>query len=524
MRKQASWLILLALAGCQLTHLVDDKSSTSEVTSPPTTAEDANAASKNTSATETKTQTPAPTPQEQTDLWKRISMQFNLSAPADNKTVNYYRRWYINHPKHLAIVAKRAEPFLYLITEKIEQNGLPLELTLLPIVESSFDIFAYSYGRAAGIWQFVPSTGKLYGLKQNYWYDGRRDINAATDAAVKYLSYLGKTFDGNWEQAIAAYNAGSGTVLRAIRKNKKRHQPTDFFSLNLPKETTGYVPKLLALADVVAHQEKYGISIPKIANKPVLAQVELDQQIDLALAAKYAGISIQQIQTYNPGFNRWATLPDGSYTLLLPLDKVAPFNTALKTHEGDGIKLVRYQVKSGDNLISIAKKYHTTPGVIRTANNMRNNLIRINQYLMIPTSVTNEKKYTLSVANRLAKIQQRARGQYKLNHTVTAGESFWTIAKKYKVSHAAIAKWNGMSPRDPLKIGKHLVIWKSSKNGAVIRSVFYQVRKGDTISDIAAKFKVRTTDIIQWNHLKKQKYLKPGQQLKLYVDVTKVSV
>lgn len=171
------------------------------------------------------------------------------------------------NPGHLQAIASRAEPFLYLITEKVEQRGLPLELVLLPIVESSFDPFAYSHGSAAGLWQFISSTGKRYGLKQNFWYDGRRDVAAATDAALDYLTVLNQHFDGDWYHAIAAYNSGEGRVTRAIKANKKAGKPIDFFSLDLPKETSGYVPKLIALADVIANQEKYGISIPAIENR-----------------------------------------------------------------------------------------------------------------------------------------------------------------------------------------------------------------------------------------------------------------
>ncbi|MDW1632071.1 transglycosylase SLT domain-containing protein, partial [Vibrio sp. Y176] len=196
---------------------------------------------------------------------------------------------------------------------------LPMELALLPVVESSFDAFAYSHGSAAGLWQFVPGTGKMMGLEQNYWYDGRRDVAASTDAALDYLVQLNERFDGNWEHAIAAYNSGGGRVSSAIRKNKKLGKPVDFFSLDLPKETSSYVPKLLALADVVANQEKYGIDIPSIPNKPVLTLVDPKEQLDLAIAADYAGIGVKELQSYNPAYNQWSTAPEGPHQLLIPV-------------------------------------------------------------------------------------------------------------------------------------------------------------------------------------------------------------
>lgn len=463
------------------------------------------------------------TPQEQDDVWQRIAMQFKLGIPKD-PSVDAQREWFLKNPGHLQAIASRAEPFLYLITEKVEQRGLPLELVLLPIVESSFDPFAYSHGSAAGLWQFISSTGKRYGLKQNFWYDGRRDVAAATDAALDYLTVLNQHFDGDWYHAIAAYNSGEGRVARAIKANKKAGKPIDFFSLDLPKETSGYVPKLIALADVIANQEKYGISIPAIENRPVLATVDPKEQLDLAIAARYAGLTVKELQSFNPAYNQWATAPNGPHQLLIPVEKVERFNLAMEENRGKGIKVVRYKVKSGDTLSTIADKYNTTAKVIKEANQIASNQIRVGSYLFVPTSVKDEKAYALSVSNRLAKTQSVPRGQYQLTHTVNSGESLWTIAKQYNVPYQSLAKWNGMAPKDALRKGQKLVIWKDSKpTSGVIRTVTYKVRSGDTLSGIANKFKVKTADIVKWNDLNSTQYLKAGQQLKLYVDVTKFS-
>jgi membrane-bound lytic murein transglycosylase D len=399
-----------------------------------------------------------------------------------------------------------------------------MELALLPIVESSFDAFAYSHGSAAGLWQFVPATGEYYGLAQNFWYDGRRDVVAATDAALTYLARLNARFDGDWNNAIAAYNSGGGRVNSAIRKNRNLGKPTDFFSLDLPKETSGYVPKLLALADIIANQEKYGIEIPAITNKQVVELVNPKEQLDLAIAADYANISVKELQSLNPAYNQWATAPDEHQQMLIPVGSVDSFHQKVAENRGKGMRLVRYQVQSGDSLSVLAQKYNTTTRVIQTANNLPGHSIRVGQHLMIPTSTQEEKAYALSSANRLAQTQSRARGQYQLTHTVESGDSLWTIARANKVSHQSLAKWNGMGPRDTLRIGQKLVIWKNGSEGAIIRTVFYKVRSGDTISAIASRFKVKSNDIIKWNELQKSKYLQPGQKLKLYVDVTKVSV
>ncbi|EPU5980156.1 LysM peptidoglycan-binding domain-containing protein [Vibrio vulnificus] len=527
MRFKFSWVFaLLLLSGCQSLQTESNTSAT-----PKTNASQAKSSQQTAKKVKSSDKTlknvapeqPVVTPQTQEDVWQRIAMQLSLEVP-DHEKVDYYRTWYLKHPNHLKTVSQRATPFLYLITEKIEARDLPLELALLPVVESSFDPFAYSHGSAAGLWQFVPGTGKMYGLEQNFWYDGRRDVAAATDAALDYLTYLNKRFDGNWNHAIAAYNSGGGRVSSAIRKNNKLGEPTDFFSLDLPKETSGYVPKLLALADIIANQEKYGIDIPAIPNQPVLTLVDPKEQLDLAIAAQYAGLPVKELQSYNPAYNQWSTAPEGPFQLLIPVDKAEEFLAKVEENRGKGMKMVRYKVCSGDTLSVLAEKHNTTSEVIRTANSLNGNNIRVGQYLLIPTSQKDASAYTLSAANRLAKTQATARGKYKLTHTVKSGESLWSIAKANKVDHQALAKWNGMGPRDTLRIGQDLVIWKESSEGAIIRTVFYKVRSGDTISGIATKFKVKSNDIVKWNALQNQKYLKPGQQLKLYVDVTKVSV
>ncbi|GAM69089.1 membrane-bound lytic murein transglycosylase D precursor [Vibrio sp. JCM 19236] len=210
----------------------------------------------------------------------------------------------------------------------------------------------------------------MYGLEQTYWYDGRRDVEASTDAALNYLTYLSERFDGNWNHAIASYNSGSGRVSSAIRQNRRHGKPIDFFSLKLPKETSGYVPKLMALADIVANQEKYGVSIPPIANKPVLVSVDPKEQLDLGIAAQYAGISVKELQSYNPAYNQWATAPEGPHQLLIPIEKKEQFEKQVQENRGKGIKVTRYKVQPGDTLSQIAQAHNTTMDAIKTANGM----------------------------------------------------------------------------------------------------------------------------------------------------------
>ena len=463
---------------------------------------------------------------EMKDLWQRVRSQLRFSFE-DNKRIAAQRNWYLKHPSYMKRVALRAKPFLHLIVEKIEQQNVPMELALLPIVESAFDPFAYSHGRAAGMWQFIPSTGKRFGMKQTWWYDGRRDVLASTQGAIDYLNYLVEMFDGNWLHALAAYNSGEGRVQRAIRKNKKVGKPSDFWNLDLPKETRAYVPKLLALADILANGDKYSFDWPVIENVPLTEEVMVGSQIDLALAADMAGLPVKELHALNPGYNRWATDPNGPHHLLLPIDKVENFTDKLaKTDKSERLNWVRHKVKSGDSLLKLAKQYHTTPDIISQVNELKSNVIIAGEHLIVPVALKSLDSYSLSQEQRLVKTQSEKSGSHKLNHTVKSGDTFWDLSREYKVNLRQLAKWNGMAPTDTLRPGKTLVIWvnqvtKGQNDDAVMRSLTYTVRNGDSLARIAGKFNVKVSDLQKWNQSKLKKYLQPGQKLKIFVDVTR---
>ena len=465
------------------------------------------------------------------DVWERVRLGLSMHIPND-KRVESQRRWYLRHPAYMQRVSNRARPFLYYIVEELEKHEMPLEIALLPIVESAFDPFAYSHGRASGMWQFIPGTGKNYGMKQTWWYDGRRDVIASTQGAIKYLQRLHKMFDGNWLHALAAYNSGEGRVMRAIRKNKRNGKATDFWSLNLPRETEAYVPKLLALADILAKQEQYQFAWPSIENKQVIEVVEIDSQIDLALAAKLAGLSTKELHALNPGYNRWATDPAGPHRLVVPLAKAESFKIAMaQTSAKDRLNWIRHEVRSGDSLGKLASQYHTSIDVIKRINNMRKSTIYVGDFLLVPVALKNLDEYALSSEQRLARQQSKQNGQFQLEHTVVKGDTLWDIARLYKVNHRSLAKWNGMAPTDPLKLGKRLVVWVNQKNSGiktasvaqngVMRKLTYTVRSGDSLARIANKFKVSVKDITRWNNINQKSYLQPGQRLKLIVDVTR---
>lgn len=461
-----------------------------------------------------------------TDVWHRVSSQFVFDIPEQRRITNQ-KNWYLTHPEYMQRVMKRASPFIFYIVEEIESRNMPLELALLPIVESAFDPFAYSHGRAAGMWQFIPGTATRFGMKQTWWYDGRRDVIASTQGALDYLDYLHRYFDGDWLHALAAYNSGEGRVKRAIQLNEKKGKNTDFWTLDLPRETRAYVPKLLALADIVKNHDDYNFDWPEVKNEQVVEVVEIGSQIDLALAAELSEIDVNALHALNPGFNRWATDPDGPHRLLLPASQAAIFSDNLaQIAAQDRLNWIRHTIKSGDSLLKLANQYHTTAEIIKQVNELKSNVIIAGDHLMIPVALKSLSAYALSNEERLAAKQNRKRGDYKFAHTVVKGDTLWDISREYNVSVKSLAKWNGLAPKDTLKLGQELVVWvdkvsDSAREDAIIRQVSYQVRKGDSLSRIASKFNVKTKDIVRWNGLNPKRYLQPGQTLILHIDVTR---
>ncbi len=453
----------------------------------------------------------------------------------DNPRTTAERDWFVRHPDYLDRVFTRAQRYMPYIVQELKRRDMPLELALLPIVESAYDPFAYSHGRAAGLWQMIPGTARRFGVKQNWWYDGRRDVVDSTRAALDYLEYLLELNDGDWLNAIASYNSGEGNVLRAVRRNRNAGKPIDFWHLRLPRETSMYVPKLLALVEIVSEPAQYGLSLPVVLDEQQFVVADIGSQLDLSLAAELAGVDVDTVYRYNPGYNRWSTDPSGPHRLVVPVDLATDFETALaEVPEGERVRWKRHKVRNGEAISQIAAKYNTTVSTIRAANNLRGNMIRAGHYLMIPVAKKPLSAYSQSADARLAKTQNRKRKGSKVEHIVKNGESFWTISRRYGVTHRQLAAWNGMAPGDTLSVGRRLVVWTNaaasgpavspvSSTGSTTRKLRYTVRNGDSLYLIARKFRVGIDQIARWNKIDKNKILRPGQKLTMYVDVTKQS-
>lgn len=451
------------------------------------------------------------------NLWVRISDDMQLDFP-DNQRIRQQRATILRSDNHLATIASRAEPYLYLIVEEIERRGLPMELVTIPMIESMFDPHARSRSNAVGLWQFVPQTGRNFGLRHDSWYDGRRDVLASTNAALDYFEYLNRFFDGDWLQTIAAYNAGEGRVRNAILRNQKRGRPTDYWSLDLPRETRMYVPKVLAMADVLSNPEKYNVTLPTLANEPRLRVVNTEGQIDLHVAAQLAGLRPADLKEVNPALSRWTTSPKGPYRLLVPVEYADSLELALADlPKRERIPTRSYRVVSGDTLSRIAMQNGVSVNQLKVANNLRGNTLRRGQTLAIPSdgkpvAAAPAVRQPQSKPTRIA-----ATTGSKRHYKVRSGDTLWNISRAHGVTHGELAKWNGLNAKSALKPGMQLVIWPKSA-ASRDKSMVYQVRRGDSLSSIAARFQVAVVDVMRWNQLDKSGYIKPGQELTLFVN------
>lgn len=457
------------------------------------------------------------------DLFERIRKGYTLSD-IDHPSVDMELRWFVKHPDYLDRTFKRGERYLHHIVGELEARNMPLELALLPVVESAFNPVAYSRARASGLWQFISETGRRYGLKQNWYYDGRRDVIASTSAALDYLQFLHDEFDGDWLLAVAAYNCGEARVAREVAKNARAGKPTDYFSLKLPRETRAYVPKLLAMRRIVGDPTSHGLAFAPIPNAPYFVKVDVGGQLDLHVAAELADLSKEEILALNPAFNHWITDPDGPHHILVPVDRNDRFKEGIAAlPPSERVRVVYHRVRRGDTLGEIADKYGISVAAIKNANKIRGSMIHPGQELLIAAA---PKGMQLPSEAQLASYEDEkpARGRVPSDkHVVRRGDTLWSIAKTHGVSMHRLASSNGLDSSDTLSIGQVLSIPGTARlaatdSSAVARSTTYVVRRGDSLSTIATKFRVRLSDLLGWNNLSKRSVIKPGQRLVMYID------
>lgn len=383
------------------------------------------------------------------DIWDRIRAGFAMES-LDNKHVAEYEKWYASRPRYIERLMDRAEPYLHYIVEEVEKRGMPTELVLLPAIESAFVPTAYSRAHAVGLWQFIPATARRYDLKMNWWYDGRRDVIESTRAALDYLQFLHEEFKGNWFYALAGYNAGEGSIAYAIKRNRSKGRDIHYSSLRLKSETRRYVPKLIAFKNIINEPERFGITLPAVANEPYFAVVDTGGQIDLNVVRELTGINPKDLRHLNAAFKRWSTDPDGPHRLLVPLAKAAPLETALaELPESARVKWGSYTIREGDTLGGIARRYGVSVSALQRSNRLRGTLIRAGKTLLIPLSPGAQEVATAGAGDQ----------QGSLVHRVRSGDTLWGIARRYNVYISQLTRWNSITTNDTLRLGQNIVVY-----------------------------------------------------------------
>jgi len=484
------------------------------------------------------------------DLWQRIKNGYAIPDSTSPLT-RTHESWYSSRPDYVRRMVERSQRYLFHVVEEVEKRGMPSEIALLPMIESAYNPKAYSTSRASGIWQFIPSTGKHFGLQQNWWFDNRRNITFATDAALTYLQKLHAMF-GAWDLALAAYNAGEGTVSRAIERNRKLGLPTDYENLNLPAETKNYVPKLQAVKNIMTNPSNYGLNIQTIANTPYFAKVTAPAQIDARLAAKLAEISDEEFLALNPSFNRpLIKSEEKNLELLLPIVSAQTFRTNLESYNKPLVSWQTYFAKPGERLEKIAKQFGIHVNKLRDVNDLpANKKIKKPATIIVPNGkVTdfkpdpNQKTSAINSANAAEMIAASAadgrdplQNDEKTGSTLTAsenepnigasvthkveqGESIYGIAKRYGITVKQLKTDNGLKSSS-LLTGQILTINSNQpKSNASKNRKTYIVKRGDTLHSIAERFDVALIDLKRWNNLKGN-HIEPGSKLNILESVT----
>jgi len=398
------------------------------------------------------------------NAWDQLRAGFQLEHHADNPQVQKEIEEITKNKLYLNRFVKNAQPYLYYILQETKEQQLPTEIALLPMIESTYNPFAHSTAGASGLWQIMPETGKIYDVQQNWWFDGRRDIQNSTRAALSHLNKLKKRFNGNWNLTLAAYNSGHGTVLEAIKQHKL--EDPKFWDLKLPRETRNYIPKLLAFAHIINHPKKYNVQLPDFDYKPHFVAIDTKTQMELYQAAEYANIPIQKIYQLNPGFNQWATDPNGPHRVNVPTHKAEIFKEQLYASSGNNrVTWLKHKVTTGDSLIKLAKLYRVSVDTLMRTNQLTKSLIKINQELLIPKNANMSPLTTNTTHPHQRPLQFQP--TKTLKYTIKPNDTLSHIAKYFKVSVKELLAWNKLDVKKPLKLGKQLSIKQPTLKSAL---------------------------------------------------------
>lgn len=401
--------------------------------------------------------------QEKIDIWERIRRGFAM-PDLDNDLVRNREQWYASRPDYMLRMTERSRPYLFHIVEELERRQMPMELALLPFIESAFNPQAVSSAKAAGMWQFMPATGKFFDLKQNLFRDERRDVLESTRAALDYLQKLHSMF-GDWHLALAAYNWGEGSVGRALARNKAKGLPLTYSDLRMPNETRFYVPKLQAVKNIVAHPEAFNAQLPLIQNHPYFKSVAIDRDIDVAMAAKLANVSLEDFKALNPAMNRPVILAAGTPQILLPWDNAQVFESNMQANPERRLSSwTAWQAPRTMRAEEVAKQVGMTTEQLRSVNGIpARMLVKTGSTLLVPRQGKLDSDVTEHLADNghlllapevvLRKIMVKAR----------PGDTLARLASRHGVSAANVADWNRLKPTASLSKGQSLAIYVPAK-------------------------------------------------------------
>ncbi len=463
-------------------------------------------------------QTESSTEKKYVNLWNKLSDGFRLpELEKSHKRIAKYEKWYTARPKYLERLTERAYWYLPTIVNMVEERGMPSEIALLPAIESAYQLHARSRANAVGMWQFIASTGRRFGLRQDWWYDARRDLLQSTRAALDYLDFLSKEFNGDWALALASYNAGEYKIKRARRYNKKRGLPQDFSSLTrIKRETRDYVPKLIALRNIVRSPEKFGVKLKKLPIQPTLQQIDAKSQTDLTVASNLIKLQGKRLRYFNRGYKRGVTPPNGPHKILVPIEYAQPLTTALNNlSHRERLLWARHRVRKGDFLGKIARKYRVSIASLKKVNNIRGYLIRPGQVLRIPISTGAILTYSEDGISKPARKSTK-RGTYR----VRRGDSLWKIARRNGLSVNQVARWNNMSKSSRIHPGQRLVLRRKNKGRKTVAnknsssgSWTYRIKSGDSLWSISRRYGLTISQLANINGLRRNTLLIPGQRI-----------
>ncbi|HXD07868.1 MAG TPA: transglycosylase SLT domain-containing protein [Burkholderiaceae bacterium] len=393
------------------------------------------------------------------DLWARIRRGFAM-PDLDTDLVHMNEQWYASRPDYVQRMTERSSRYLYHVVEEIERRGMPTELALLPFIESAFNPQAMSVAKASGMWQFVPSTGKDYDLKQNIFRDDRRDVLASTRAALDYLQRLYGMF-GDWQLALAAYNWGEGSVQRAIARNQRAGLPTDYLSLSMPLETRGYVPKLQAVKNIISRPQEFGLSLPDIENHPDFLSVPIQRDIDSAVVARLAGMPLSEFQALNPSLNKPVILAAGTPQVLLPYDNANAFVRNLPSHRGPLATWTAWLVPRTMKPADAAKQVGMSEASLREVNHIpARMLIRGGSTLLVPRSERRAEDVSPHVAdNAVMTLAPEVQPHRRVTLKAGKSDSVASIAARYRVSVTQVAQWNNVAAHAKFARGQSIVVY-----------------------------------------------------------------